>query len=94
MDHQDNNIQHTDVASKIRTGEHVDLERWAQLVADGQVPFPPHLESSAQEAILHRVAHLRRSRLLKFIARVIASDLLQSRRPTEEYRNHVETKDI
>jgi hypothetical protein len=56
-----------------------DVDRWARLVADGQVPLPTHLESSEQEALVRRVSQLRRLRLLKFIARAIAQDICRSR---------------
>jgi hypothetical protein len=56
-----------------------DVERWALLVADGQVPFPTDLESSVQEALVRRVSQRRRLRLLKFIARAIAQDICRLR---------------
>jgi hypothetical protein len=66
-------------ASPPSVGADFDVDRWAMLVTDGQVPFPTHLKSSAQEALMRRVSQLRRLRLLKFIARAIAQDICRSR---------------
>ncbi len=61
-----------------------DVGRLAQLVADGEVPFPRDLDDSTQRTLVLRVAHLRRGRLLRFIARVIARDIFDSRGTIEE----------
>lgn len=52
-----------------------DLNRLAQLIADGQIPIPARLHSATQQALVSRVADLRRSRFLRFIARAIAQDI-------------------
>lgn len=55
------------------------LNRWAELIATGQAPFPTELCEADQYLLAARVSELRRSRLVKFIARTIAQDI---HRPT------------
>ena len=81
MNHQDNTAQHTVSKAKTSSGEKLDLDRWASLVADGQVPFPKELPSQTQEVLGRKVSRLRRLRLLRFIARTIALDIHRSREP-------------
>jgi hypothetical protein len=55
-----------------------DVDRWARLIADGQATFPRQLTPSTRAALVRRVAQIRRSRLLNFIARAIAHDIHSS----------------
>ena len=48
------------------------MERWARLLADGEVEFPEALSAQQAEALLTEVRRLRRTRLIRFIARQIA----------------------
>lgn len=48
------------------------MERWARLLADGEVEFPEALPAHQAEVLLAEVRRLRRKRLIRFIARQIA----------------------
>ena len=48
------------------------MERWAQLLADGEVEFPEALPAHQAEALVAEVRRLRRKSLIRFIARQIA----------------------
>jgi hypothetical protein len=72
----------------------IDVERWAPIVADGQAPFPQHITPPTRKALIQRVAQLRRQRLLKFIARVIALDIHLSCDLTQERNEHVKAENL
>lgn len=72
----------------------IDVERWAHFVAGGLIPLPDHLELPATRKLIQRVAQLRRQRLLKFIARVIAADIVQSRDSIKEHKQNAKAKYI
>jgi hypothetical protein len=55
------------------------LARWAAVVASGEAAFPTGLCDEDQERLLSEVRRQRRSRLIQFVARVIAQDILRSR---------------
>jgi len=55
------------------------LNRWAELVAGGEVSFPDHLHNEDRALLVEEVQRRRRSRLVHSIARAIAQDILQSR---------------
>jgi len=55
------------------------LARWAEAVANGEAPFPSDLSNEDQERLLEHVRRRRRSRLVQFVARAIAQDILRSR---------------
>src|SRR5690242_15647635 len=59
-------------------GGPVDRQRWAQLVADGEIPFPKGLDPAEEIELAQEVARRRRIRLLKFIARTIAVDIYRT----------------
>lgn len=48
------------------------LERWAELIASGETPFPENLGARDSETLLAMVRSRRRQRLVRFIAREIA----------------------
>ena len=77
--HRDRNVRRALANASERPAENFDIDRWAQLVADGQTSFPTELTSPQRETLMHRVARLRRTRLLNFIARAIAEDIFRSR---------------
>lgn len=52
-----------------------ELERWAQLLADGGAPWPADLPPATAERLVARVNQLRRRRLVKLIANAIANDI-------------------
>ena len=81
MDHQDNTFQHTGVEKEKSPSEKRDLDRWAKLIAEGEVPFPTELSSLTQEMLAKKISQNRRHRLLRFIARAIAMDIHRSREP-------------
>lgn len=53
----------------------VDLERWAQLIADGEVSFPGDLAPERAEILRRKVRECMRRRLMRFIARRIAKEI-------------------
>lgn len=55
------------------------IERLADLVASGEIPFPHDLSGHDQQLLLASVSHRRRDRLIKFVARAIAQDIHSSR---------------
>ena len=55
------------------------IARWAEAVANGEAPFPSGLNDQDQERLVTYVQRRRRSRLVQFIARAIAQDILRSR---------------
>ncbi|MBI3860970.1 MAG: hypothetical protein HY290_03660 [Planctomycetia bacterium] len=56
----------------------VDRQRWAQLIADGEIPFPVGLSALDEQALVGEVARRRRARLLKYIACQIALSIKRS----------------
>jgi hypothetical protein len=58
-----------------------ERSQWATLIAEGSVAFPEGLSSDEQERLVEEVRHRRRARLVQFIARVIAQDILRMRGP-------------
>ncbi len=51
------------------------LDRWAQLLADGEVEFPDDLPAGQAERLLALVRRRRRNRLVTLIARQIARQI-------------------
>lgn len=60
----------------------IDADRWAQLIANGDAGFPTDLPTEVKADLISKVSQLRRSRLLKYIARAIADDILRARGST------------
>lgn len=56
-----------------------NLERWSRLIADGHVPIPQDWPEADLLNLVLRVSELRRHRLLTFIARTIAQDIVRCR---------------
>jgi len=57
------------------------LMRLAQLVADGELPFPGNLPLERRQRLLVEVQRHRRERLVHYIARAIAEDILREAGP-------------
>ena len=57
------------------------FDRVAELVANGELPFPENLTAKRSQRLLVEVQQRRRRRLVKFIARMIALDIHRSREP-------------
>ena len=57
------------------------LMRLAQLVANGELPFPTNLPAERSQRLLVEVQQRRRRKLVKYIARMIALDIQRSREP-------------
>ena len=55
---------------------HLDLVRLSNLVADGEHPFPSTLSSTDAMDLASRVRCLRRQRLMRVLAKLVAKDLL------------------
>ena len=55
------------------------LDHVAELVANGELPFPEALPTERSHRLLNEVQQRRRRRLVKFIAHTIAMDILRSR---------------
>src|SRR5262249_50888357 len=62
----------TPQASALSEGE---IDRWADLIADGQASFPADLPPIDQDRLRAAVQRRRRNRLVRHIARAIALDL-------------------
>lgn len=56
------------------------FRRMVELVADGELPLPRHLPAEQRAALAREVQQRRRRRLVQFVARVIADDILNARR--------------
>ena len=59
----------------------LDLDRVAELVATGQMPVPPNLSVADRQRLLSQVGRRRHDRLVDFIARLIAADIVSARGP-------------
>ena len=59
-----------------------DLARRAEVVADGQVPFPADLPEGEAERLRLEVIHRRQRLFVTFIARAIARDIQDGFRET------------
>ncbi len=57
------------------------LGRVAELVANGELPFPANLPAERSQRLLVEVQQRRRRKLVKYIARMIALDIQRSREP-------------
>lgn len=62
-----------------RLPDGLNLADLADLVANGKVGFPAHLTSDESQELLEAVRMRRHRRLVNFIARTIAHDILRSR---------------
>jgi hypothetical protein len=58
-----------------RTRDPGQLQRWAELIADGREQFPTSLPPPDRDRLLAAVRRRRRDRLVQHIARAIALDL-------------------
>lgn len=67
----------SDTASQRPGG--LELTKYADLIASGEVRLPAGLTRSEEEGLLQAVQVRRRRRLVKFVARAIAQDILRSR---------------
>ena len=56
-----------------------DVNRWADMIANGQMGFPKDLPAQAEAELARAVGRLRRQRLLNFIAHAIAMDIHRDR---------------
>ncbi len=56
------------------------LNRCAELLADGEMDWPPGLSDEQQTELLTAVRRYRRARLVKFIASQIAADIARQNR--------------
>lgn len=56
-----------------------ELRRLAELIATGQLPFPEDYHAEPACQLVTTVRHFRRQRLVHFIARAIAQDILNER---------------
>jgi hypothetical protein len=68
------------------------LMRLAQLVADGELPFPGNLPLERKQRLLSEVQRRRRDRLVRHVARAIAEDILREAGPfSRRSQSDVET---
>ena len=56
-----------------------DFERWAGLIAEGEIPWPKDLSSDATCELTARVRTKRWDRLTRIIAELIAADIARDR---------------
>jgi len=64
------------------------IDRWADLIADGRDAFPKGLPAPDHERLLGAVRERLRGRLVRLIARAIAARLYRRARPGTEGPNH------
>ena len=57
------------------------FRRMVELVASGELPLPQHLPCEQLGRLAREVHKLRRRRLVHFVARAVANDILKARRP-------------
>jgi hypothetical protein len=69
---------HTDTAEEFAPSSH-QLQRTAELVAAGDLPLPQHLTDEQLAMLVREVRQRRRQRLVQYVARAIAQDILRSR---------------
>ena len=67
-------------ARKIKAESQVDVSRVAQMVACGEMQTPLHWPPDLLHRLLDEVHRIRRGRLVRFIARSIASDIYREER--------------
>ena len=60
------------------------FRRTAELVASGELPLPRRLPAEQRTALAREVQRRRRRRLVQFVARAIAVDILAAREPKNE----------
>ena len=60
------------------------LDRLAELIANGEAQFEDAGDEEERQALATKVGRKRRLRLVNFIAREIARDILRCREPTSE----------
>jgi hypothetical protein len=60
------------------------VNRWADLIADGRDAFPDDLSGVDRDRLLVSVRHRLRRRLVQFIARAVAAQLHRAARPDQE----------
>lgn len=65
-------------------GSESQLERFAELIAEGQMAWPADLPQPQQEELTARVRQKLRSDLMQFIARLIAAEFFQERSSEEK----------
>jgi hypothetical protein len=64
------------------------IDRLAELIANGQSEVPPDLSDTDQQRLHEEVRRLLRARLLRFIARAIATRLQRDPGPRQEDNSH------
>jgi hypothetical protein len=57
------------------------VQRWAELIADGSAQFPADLAPPDRDRLLAEVSRRRRDRLIQHIARAVALDLRGAEQP-------------
>ncbi len=82
MDYPGKSEQREDNEKKGTHAKNFDADRWAQLIANGDAEFPDDLPTQVKADLIAKVSQLRRSRLLTYIARAIADDILRARGST------------
>lgn len=64
------------------------LRRWAELIAEGQAPFPEGLSPAEHEQLVALVRFQLRGRLAQLIARALATHIFRSCKPVKEDTSH------
>jgi len=67
------------------------FRRTAELVASGELPLPRHLPAEQRAALAREVQQRRRRRLVKFVARAIAGDILDVRQSKHGGKSNAKT---
>lgn len=71
----DDDRQEPQPTTPFRPAGEIDLDRWADLLARGECPFPQGLAPDAAGRLIRMLSERRRRGLLEYIARAIAQDI-------------------
>lgn len=70
--------QPRDIFTSTSPADRLDLDVLAQLVADGESPIPDDFTPHEQKTFIEKVRSVRRKRLLKVLAGIVAASLEKS----------------
>ncbi len=69
------------VSAELHAQQPVDLQHLAALIANTELPFPSDLTAGDARRLTENVRFEKRKRLIQFLARAIAHDIVQTAQP-------------
>ena len=69
------------VSAELHAQQPVDLQRLAALIANTELPFPSDLAAGDARRLTENVRFEKRKRLIQFLARAIAHDIVRGAQP-------------